>query len=115
MYNTYICDEWEVAALGKARLELDDIRSAVSEAVSSHDVVKVYLFGSYARGEAGSESDVDLCLETGPTFSLFSAGDMASRLDESLGVPVDVVTERSLYPFVRESMLKDRVLVYERN
>ena len=92
----------------------DHMRSAISDAASRHDVQRVYLFGSYARDEATSQSDIDLCLETGSRFSLFDAGSFSAALEDSLGLPVDVVTERSLYPFVRESMLKDRVLVYER-
>lgn len=76
---------------------------------------KVYLFGSYARGEAHAESDLDLYLETGPTFSLFDAGDLSSHLNDALDVPVDLVTERSLFPFVREDMQKDRILIYERD
>lgn len=96
-------------------ISLNDICHAVSDAAARHDVRRVYLFGSYARGEAHTESDLDLCLETGPTFSLFSAGELSDALENSLGVCVDVVTERSLYPFVRESMLQDRMLVYERN
>lgn len=94
---------------------LDEIQSAVAREAAVHDVSRVYLFGSYARGEAHAASDVDLCLETGPSFSLFSAGDLSYRLRESLGVPVDIVTEGSLYPFARKSMMKDRVLVYERS
>lgn len=95
-------------------LTIGEIGAAVSEAAAACDVLRVYLFGSYARGSATADSDVDLCLETGPSFSLFSAGGLASELESAFGVPVDVVTERSLYPFARETMLKDRLLVYER-
>lgn len=59
-------------------------------------------------------SDVDLCLETGPTFSLFNAGGFASELEERLGTSVDIVTKRSCYQHVRENMLQERVLFYER-
>lgn len=101
--------------MAASALTLRDIKEAVRQAASAHDINKAYLFGSCARGEATESSDIDLCLETGPSFSLFSAGDFSSCLERALEAPVDVVTERSLYPFVREGMLKDRVLVYERH
>ncbi|WP_165053726.1 MULTISPECIES: nucleotidyltransferase family protein [unclassified Adlercreutzia] len=93
---------------------LEDIRSSVAEVAPAYDVDKVYLFGSYARGEAHEKSDVDLCLETGATFSLCSAGDFSRKLESAWGTSVDMVTERSLYDFARKSCLRDRVLLYER-
>ena len=95
-------------------LSADVIRAKVGEASSEYDIVKVYLFGSYARGEASEASDVDLCLETGPSFSLLNAGALSLELERELEAPIELVTERSLHPFVREGMLRDRVLLYER-
>lgn len=93
---------------------ITEIRETVSRVARDYDIDKVYLFGSYARGEADSASDIDLCLETGPTFSLFNAGDLARRLERTFDSSVDMVTERSLYDFVRAGCLQDRVLIYER-
>lgn len=93
---------------------LEKIRQAVATAADGADIVRAYLFGSYARGEAGIDSDVDLCLETGPSFSLFSAGAFVHDVERALGVSVDVATERSLFPAAHANMLKDRVLLYER-
>lgn len=93
---------------------IETIRQAVTSAADGADIVRAYLFGSYARGEAGVDSDVDLCLETGPSFSLFSAGSFVHDVERDLGVSVDVTTERSLFPAAHASMLKDRVLLYER-
>ena len=87
----------------------------VVSAASGLDIGRAYLFGSYARGDAGEGSDVDLCLETGPSFSLFNAGAFTYELERNLGVSVDVTTERSLFPAAQASMLKDRVLLYERS
>ena len=93
---------------------IETIKQAVSSAAGSSDIVRAYLFGSYARGEADVDSDIDLCLETGPSFSLFNAGSFAYEVERVLGVSVDVTSESSLFPAVRTNMLKDRVLLYER-
>ena len=95
-------------------VSIDLISSAVADAAAGADVERVYLFGSYARGDAHGLSDVDICVDAGPTFSLFSAGKLAAAVEAATGKSVDVVSERSLFPSARESMLKDRVLVYER-
>lgn len=64
-------------------LPLGRIQAAIASEAPSHDIARVYLFGSYARGEAHASSDLDICLETGPAFSLLNAGDLSSRLEES--------------------------------
>lgn len=97
----------------EAREDIARIKSAVCRIAQSFDIRRVFLFGSHSRGEARADSDVDLCLETGKTFSLFNASDFSQQASLALGCPVDVVTENSLYPFVRASMIEDRVLLYE--
>ena len=95
-------------------LDIEGIKNAVTNIAMSFDIEKIYLFGSYARGDSRIGSDVDLCFETGDSFTLFNAGDFSQMLSQVLGCSVDVVTERSMYPYARESMLGDRVLIYER-
>lgn len=99
----------------KVALSLGDIKASVASCASAYPAIRrVFLFGSYARGEAGPRSDVDVCLETTRGFTLFQAADFKVRLEARLGIPVDVVTEKSLYDFAHAGYLKDRVLVYER-
>ncbi len=90
------------------------VAAVVSQVAPKYDIDRVYLFGSFARGEATEASDVDLCLETGPAFSLFSAGGFGYDVGTLLGRKVDVVSEDILFPNVRASMLRERVLIYER-
>ena len=93
---------------------LEAIRDAVKAASVDADITRAYLFGSYARGDASDASDVDLCLETGKSFTLFNAGAFVDKLERELGKEVEVSTERSLFPAVRERMIAERVLLYER-
>lgn len=79
-------------------------------------VLKAWLFGSYASGKADSESDVDILLAldyTQPVGLEFIQ--MQLDLEILLNHKVDLVTERGLSPFMRDAVLKERKLVYERN
>ena len=92
-------------------LQLNDIAEVTKSIASDFDIERIYLFGSYARNEA---SDIDLCLETGSTFSLFNAGAFVSALEDSLNIPIDMVSQDGLYEFAYKGYLRDRVLLYER-
>ena len=78
-------------------------------------VLKAWLFGSFARGEQTSESDVDILvvLDKRENIGLKFFG-MYEDLKEILGRSVDLVTEDSLALFVRQSVDKDKKLIYER-
>ena len=78
-------------------------------------VLKAWLFGSYARGEETPESDVDILvmLDYSKPVGLKFFG-MFEDLKELLGRPVDLVVDRSLAQFARESVERDKILIYER-
>ncbi len=74
-------------------------------------IVNVRLFGSYARDEAGPESDVDLLVDiTKPLgFRFFSIED---DLSERLGVRVEMMTNLALRnPYVRRTAERDALVV----
>lgn len=91
------------------------IRSVIAEVAPRYNINRVYLFGSFARGEADEDSDIDLCLETFSPFSYWDAAGVGYDITEALGREVDIVAEDSMFPHVRKTMLRDRILVYERN
>lgn len=65
------------------------------------------MFGSEARGEAGPDSDLDLLVDMDPGRSLLDLAGLGQDLEDLLGRRVDVVTERSLNPRLRVSILAD--------
>ncbi len=92
------------------------IASKAREVLPHYDVKEAYLFGSYARNEADEDSDIDICIECGNSFTLFSLGGLGTALENALGRPVDVVCgSGSLYPHARQRYLKDRKLLYARS
>lgn len=82
---------------------------------STQPVLKVWLFGSFSRGEETKDSDVDIMvsLDKSKPIGLKFFG-MWSDLEELLGRKVDLVSEGTLLPFAQESVERDKILVYER-
>ena len=88
----------------------------IAENFKTQPVLKVWPFGSFARGEQTPESDVDILIvpDRSQHFSLFTLSGMYEDLKELLGREVDLITDRGLMPFARESAERDKILIYER-
>lgn len=67
------------------------------------------MFGSVGRGEQNASSDLDLLVDMAEGRSLFDLIALSNDLEESLGVDVDVVTEASLSPYIRDRVLDEAV------
>ncbi len=74
-----------------------------------HGASNVRIFGSIARGDATSRSDVDVLVDLQPGRSLFDLGAFLEDLKTLLDCPVDVVTERGLRARIRDRVLQEAV------
>lgn len=94
-------------------LSLDFIRQVLAEYFADKPVQRVEIFGSYARGEATAESDLDVLLKRKPgsRLSLFDLGHYQEDLEQRLGVTVDLGT--ALSPFSRPYIEPDLRIIYE--
>ena len=92
------------------------IKQKIAEYFKTQPVLKVWLFGSYSRGEQRADSDIDILIvpDKSQHFSLFTLSGMYEDLKELLGCEVDLITEGGLMPFARESAKRDKILIYER-
>ena len=90
------------------------MQQKIADYFKTQPVLKVWLFGSYARGEETPDSDVDLLIIPEQSVGLFKLSGMLLDLQELLNLRVDLVTEKGLLPFARESVNKDKILIYER-
>ncbi len=88
----------------------------LAEYFKTQPVLKAWLFGSFARGEETSKSDVDLLVEfdKNARVSLMKHAGMIVDLERKLRRPVDLVTDGTLLPFAVESANRDKILIYER-
>ena len=102
-------------------LTIDAIRCLVRPVAKKYNIDKIYLFGSYARGEQTQDSDVDLLVEGGNMQSLYDLLDLENDFSLILGKGTDVVEEaligihdtRTNKRF-RSHLERDKVLLYER-
>lgn len=76
---------------------LEILRQARPELAREFGVQRLALFGSYARGDPGEESDVDVLVEVDPSLGLRFV-DLAERIEALLGIPTDVVSRRAISP-----------------
>jgi predicted nucleotidyltransferase len=93
---------------------IDDIRTKVKPIAEDYGINKLALFGSYARGEATDESDMDfLILDLGELKGYVMLSGFKMKLEEALKVPVDVLTTRSvLDDEMLDLIRKDEILLY---
>ena len=91
------------------------MNQVIADYFKTQPVVKAWLFGSFARGEETPLSDVDLLvvLDHSQPVGLKFYG-MWNDLERLLNRSVDLVTEGSLAEFARESVERDKILIYER-
>lgn len=84
-------------------------RGDILKIAAKHGARKVRIFGSIVRGEADSESDLDLLVEFLPGSTLLSQSAMIRELENLLGIKVDVVSDQGLRDRIRERVLREAV------
>lgn len=95
-------------------LAVEDLRrrrDEIIEIAERRGAHNVRIFGSVARGEADERNDVDFLVELEPGRSLLDLGCLLMDLQQLLGHPVDVVTERGLRERIRERVLEEAILL----
>ncbi len=101
---------------------IEEITRRVTPVAEKYKLAAVYLFGSYARGEATAESDVDLLVDTtgAELDTLLKLGGLYSDLEDALEISIDLVTvdameqpttRRSTLHF-REAVMQERKMIY---
>lgn len=91
---------------------IDEIKEIVTILAARYGADRIYLFGSYARGDANKDSDIDLRIDKGAIRGL-QMGGLAADLEDALGIPVDLVPTGSLDSKFLKSISDDEVLLYE--
>lgn len=100
--------------MGKVKeYTFEELCQIVGAIAAEYGILKVYLFGSRARGDNRPDSDYDFCVETPKGMGLFKMGGFYGKLEEALGTEIDIVCEGSLRDDFSRSITKDMRLLYE--
>ena len=90
-------------------LDIPTIKEKSIPELKKAGVLRSALFGSFARGDAGSESDVDILVEFPEGRTLFDLIELEENLKSALGRKVDIVTYRSLHHLLRDQILREQI------
>jgi predicted nucleotidyltransferase len=88
---------------------LGDKRAQVLALAARYGATDLRVFGSVARGEAGPDSDIDILVKPNPDWSLLDRIQFKQALETLLGCPVDLITDPTLHPRLRERVLQEAV------
>lgn len=92
---------------------IEEIKTKTIPIAKKHGISRMCLFGSYARGEANDNSDIDIYVDKGKMTSLIKYMAFVYDLEETLLCHVDVVTTGIKDKEFLENIQKEGVLLYE--
>ncbi|RMF57483.1 MAG: hypothetical protein D6743_18905 [Calditrichaeota bacterium] len=92
---------------------LDQNRSEIREICRRYAVHSLRLFGSIALGKGHRDSDIDILVRFKRPVGFFHLVRLERELSKLLGVTVDLVTEKSLSPYIRTQVMASSRVLYE--
>ena len=93
---------------------IEELRRIITPIAQAHGLRSVSLFGSYSKGTARRDSDVDLKIEKGSVMSLFQLSGLRLAMEDALKVPVDLVTNDASNREFLDMIVKNEVTLYQR-
>ena len=102
---------------------IEELKQIITPIARKYHIPAVYLFGSYARGDATEDSDVDVLIQReGSIIRGLMIGELYGDLEQSLMKNIDLVTEESLRdkaerersPWFIRNVFQERIQIYER-
>ena len=89
------------------------IKDAIIPIAKQYGLKRIYLFGSYAKGTANENSDIDLLIEKGKSLSLLMLSGFRQDVEDRLNLSVDVVTTSGIAKDFKNEIEGTEVLIYE--
>lgn len=86
-------------------------RELIREVTARRRAANPRVFGSVLHGTDKEGSDLDIVVDLLPDATLFDLGGLQTELEDTLGIPVDVVTSTALHRFIRDKVLSEALPV----
>ena len=80
--------------------------------LKNNRISRISIFGSYARGENNLESDIDIMVKFSVKKSLLEIVKIERELYESIGIKVDLMTEKSISPYLIDRIRREEKVIY---
>ena len=89
-------------------------QETLEELCDRHGITRVRLFGSFGRGDSDETSDIDLLVDFESRKSLMDLVRIEREFADKFGREVDLLREPALSPYLRDRILSEARVVYER-
>lgn len=91
--------------------QLEIIQSKALPILKQFGVTQAGIFGSRATNSDSGTSDVDLLIDAPDSLSIFDLLKLKHSLEDSLGIPVDLVEYKLLKPFIKKRALQEEIRI----
>jgi predicted nucleotidyltransferase len=90
---------------------IQEIKEKIRAILQQYGITKAAIFGSLAKGEATTSSDIDILVEIKSDMSLFDFIGIKIELEEALKMKVDLVEYDTIKPIIKERILAEQVVI----
>ncbi len=90
------------------------INQIIIDIIKPFNPKEIAVFGSYARGQMTSQSDIDILVDFDENTTLFDVGGMYMDLKESLKRKIDLVSKSGLNKLFEPYIMQDLKIIYEK-
>jgi len=98
----------------KNRLHLkEEIKEKIISILVKHGIKRILVFGSYARNEATTKSDLDLIVDFPEGTSLLDHIGIEMELSEVLNMKIDLLSRNGISPYIKDHVLREAIVIYE--
>jgi len=91
----------------------EEVKKIIISILVKHGIKRILVFGSYARNEATTKSDLDLIVDFPEGTSLLDHIGIEIELSEALNMKIDLLSRNGISPYIKDHVLKEAIVIYE--